>query len=83
MIASFASNATEKLFSCERVPKFVNIEAVALRKLAMLNRAKRVEELKATVQAPTAFASTISSAFAFALTTVMRWTLKLWITTNQ
>jgi toxin HigB-1 len=46
MIASFASNATEKLFSCERVPKFVNIEAVALRKLAMLNRAKRVEELR-------------------------------------
>jgi hypothetical protein len=34
MIASFASNATEKLFSCERVPKFVNIEAVALRKFA-------------------------------------------------
>jgi toxin HigB-1 len=88
MIASFASNATEKLFSCERVPKFVNIEAVALRKLAMLNRAKRVEELRIppsnhleTLKGNRA--STTSSAFAFALTTVMRWTLKLWITTNQ
>jgi proteic killer suppression protein len=46
MISSFASVATEKLFACERVPKFTNIEVVALRKLAMLHRAVRVEELR-------------------------------------
>jgi toxin HigB-1 len=46
MIVSFASIATEKLFACQRVPKFVNIEVVALRKLAMLHRTKRVEELR-------------------------------------
>jgi toxin HigB-1 len=46
MIVSFASQATEKLFACERVPQFVNIEVVALRKLAMLNRVKRIEELR-------------------------------------
>lgn len=45
-IQSFKCPKTECLFKGERVRFFVNIEAVALRKLAMLNRAARLDDLK-------------------------------------
>ena len=37
---------TESLFDGHRVTRFRNIETVAMRKLAMLNRVIRVEELR-------------------------------------
>lgn len=45
-ICSFLCAETEKLFDGKRVRRFVNIEAVAMRKLAMLNRAGRLDDLK-------------------------------------
>lgn len=45
-IKSFKSADTESLFNGTRVSRFVNIEAVAMRKLAMLNRAGRLEDLR-------------------------------------
>ena len=38
MILTFKCSDTEALFNGTRVARFVNIQAVALRKLAMLNR---------------------------------------------
>jgi len=46
MIVSFKNQDVENLFNGIRVARFVNIEAVAMRKLAMLNRVARVEELR-------------------------------------
>ncbi|MCC5809892.1 MAG: type II toxin-antitoxin system RelE/ParE family toxin [Ectothiorhodospiraceae bacterium] len=46
MIKSFRCRATESLFAGIRVPAFVNIEKVALRKLAMLNRAAALNDLR-------------------------------------
>jgi len=37
---------TESLFNGARVRRFVNIEAVAMRKLAMLNRASKLDDLQ-------------------------------------
>ncbi len=37
---------TQNLFDGERVKRFVSIETVAMRKLAMLNRARRLEDLR-------------------------------------
>jgi len=45
-IKSFKCAETELLFGGTRVRRFVNIEAVAMRKLAMLNRAGRIDDLR-------------------------------------
>jgi proteic killer suppression protein len=45
-ILSFACAGTESLFKGKRVKRFVNIEAVAMRKLAMLNRAATLHDLR-------------------------------------
>ena len=45
-IKSFKCAETELLFSGARVRRFVNIEAVAMRKLAMLNRAGRINDVR-------------------------------------
>jgi proteic killer suppression protein len=46
MISTFKSSDTEALFNGIRVARFVNIQVVALRKLAMLNRAEKLEDLR-------------------------------------
>jgi proteic killer suppression protein len=47
MILTFKCSDTEALFNGKRIPRFVNIQVVALRKLAMLNRAhNKLEQLK-------------------------------------
>jgi len=46
MIKSFKDSNTQALFSGQRIPKFTNIETVALRKLAMVNRAANINDLR-------------------------------------
>ncbi|MES2884919.1 MAG: type II toxin-antitoxin system RelE/ParE family toxin [Pseudomonadota bacterium] len=46
-IKSFKSAETETLFKLGRVPRFVNIERPALRKLKQLDLAQRLEDLRA------------------------------------
>jgi proteic killer suppression protein len=46
MISTFKCSDTEALFNGKGVTRFVNIQVVALRKLAMLNRAEKQEDLR-------------------------------------
>jgi proteic killer suppression protein len=46
MIETFKCRDTAALFNGRRVARFANIATVALRKLAMLNRAGRLEDLR-------------------------------------
>jgi proteic killer suppression protein len=46
VILSFRDADTESLFRGQRVPRWRQIEAVAMRKLAMLNRAGRIDDLR-------------------------------------
>jgi proteic killer suppression protein len=45
-IKSFRCKDSEAMFGGRRIPRFVNIEKVAMRKLAMLNRVVSVDELR-------------------------------------
>lgn len=47
MIRSFSDRDTETLARGQRVRRFVNFERVALRKLAMLDAAHRLDDLRA------------------------------------
>lgn len=47
MILGFADRDTERLFRLERVVRFQAVERVALRQLAMLDAATRIEDLRA------------------------------------
>jgi len=46
MIKSFKCPETQSLFAGQRVPRFVNIRSVAERKLIMLHRAIRLDDLR-------------------------------------
>lgn len=46
MIQSFADKDTEKLAKLERVPKFQTFERIALRKIAQLNVAETLDDLR-------------------------------------
>lgn len=45
-IKSFKSKDAQALFDGQRIKRFVNIESVAMRKLAMLNRAGKLDDLR-------------------------------------
>lgn len=47
MIATFHCRDTESLFHGQRVARFANIAAVAIRKLQMLHAARNVDDLRA------------------------------------
>ncbi|MCE2866715.1 MAG: type II toxin-antitoxin system RelE/ParE family toxin [Oxalobacteraceae bacterium] len=46
MIRSFKCKSTESLFSGKGVPRWANIRIVAERKLQMINRATRLDDLR-------------------------------------
>jgi proteic killer suppression protein len=45
-IRSFRCGDTQNLFKGKRIRRFVNIERVAMRKLAMLNQVRRLDDLR-------------------------------------
>lgn len=46
MIKSFSCKDTAAMYEGDRISRFVNIETVAMRKLAMLNRAGCISDLR-------------------------------------
>ena len=46
MIVSFKCRDTEAMFTGKRIGRFIGIEAVAMRKLALLNVAEKLEDLR-------------------------------------
>ena len=46
MIVSFKCRDTEAMFTGKRIGRFSGIEAVAMRKLALLNVAEKIEDLR-------------------------------------
>jgi proteic killer suppression protein len=46
VIKSFRSKDTESMFNGNRVARFANIQTIAMRKLAMLNQAGRLDDLR-------------------------------------
>ncbi|MDP2828312.1 MAG: type II toxin-antitoxin system RelE/ParE family toxin [Sulfuricellaceae bacterium] len=46
MIQSFKCSITQALFSGQAAPRFINIRSVAERKLQMLHRATRLDDLR-------------------------------------
>lgn len=50
MIRSFKCATTQALFSGQNVPRLVNIRSVAERKLQMLHRATRIDDLRVPPQ---------------------------------
>jgi toxin HigB-1 len=46
VIKSFGCKDTESMFNGNRVARFANIQTIAMRKLAMLNQAGRLDDLR-------------------------------------
>jgi proteic killer suppression protein len=46
VIKSFRCKDTESMFNGNRVARFANIQTIAMRKLAMLNQAGRLDDLR-------------------------------------